>query len=261
MSAVLVAPAAAQAAEAAPGTVVRWPGAGIEACGIDAESWTPLGEACWYAIDLLAQEGAVEVWRQRAGRREQARVQVLPYPYEVQYITLEDDSRVNLSPSDLERVRRDQALVAALWGRRSERRFRLPLAPPLADLPDGGRFGARRFFNNQPRSPHTGRDYGAAAGTPVTAVAAGEVALIADLFFSGRSVFLDHGDGLISMYFHLSEVAVEEGALVERGEALGRVGQTGRATGPHLHFGLRWRGARIDPDSLLRPLDSVPAIP
>ncbi len=125
-------------------------------------------------------------------------------------------------------------------------------------MPEGGRFGARRFFNGQPRSPHSGADYAAAEGTPVRAVAAGTVVLADDLFFSGRSLFVDHGDGLISMYFHLSEALPGEGEEVRRGETIGRVGQTGRATGPHLHFGVRWRGARIDPDPLFGSPDRVP---
>jgi murein DD-endopeptidase MepM/ murein hydrolase activator NlpD len=87
------------------------------------------------------------------------------------------------------------------------------------------------------------------------------VALAGDFFFSGGSVFLDHGDGLISMYFHLQELAVEQGRDVKRGEVIGSVGQTGRATGPHLHMGLRWRGARIDPSLLLVSTEQIPTIP
>jgi murein DD-endopeptidase MepM/ murein hydrolase activator NlpD len=95
----------------------------------------------------------------------------------------------------------------------------------------------------------------------VLAIADGRVALAADFFFSGGSVFLDHGDGLISMYFHLEEWTVEEGGEVRRGEVIGKVGQTGRATGPHLHMGARWRGARIDPMLLLAPPEQIPTLP
>jgi murein DD-endopeptidase MepM/ murein hydrolase activator NlpD len=86
------------------------------------------------------------------------------------------------------------------------------------------------------------------------------VVLADDFFFSGGSVFVDHGAGLISMYFHLRELAVEQGSEVRRGEVIGSVGQTGRATGPHLHVGLRWRGARVDPSLLLAPLEQIPTI-
>jgi murein DD-endopeptidase MepM/ murein hydrolase activator NlpD len=183
--------------------------------------------------------------------REVSIVEVGEYPYEVQRITLEGDTHVNLSAADLARVRLDQKAVGALWNSSSSRRFGLPLGPPLRSLPTGGRFGARRYFNDQPRSPHTGTDFAAPSGSEVLSTAAGRVVLSDDLFFSGQSIFVDHGDGLVSMYFHLRERAVEIGDEVIRGEVIGRVGQTGRATGPHLHFGLRWRGARIDPALML----------
>jgi len=238
---------------------VRWSGDGTTACGVAGKRWEPVGETCWYPIDLLHAPGPVDVARWRAGAKESARILVTDYPYEVQHIEIADDSQVHLSSADLARARREGRSVGALWSRRGPRRFTLPLAPPLDPLPEGGRFGARRFFNGEPRSPHTGADYHAAAGTPVHAAAAGVVALAANHFFSGNSVFLDHGDGLITMYFHLSEIDVKEGQRVERGQVLGKVGSTGRATGPHLHFGIRWRGERIDPEMLLDP-DEAPTV-
>ena len=243
--------------EVAPGALVTWPGEGVTRCGMAGPKWDPLAGACWYAVDLLSPAGTLELGRWRGGELETRRVRVTDYPYPVQHIQLADDSRVDLSADDLARVSRENARIGALWDRRNAPRFRLPLVPPLERLPDGGRFGSRRFFNGQPRSPHSGADYAAEAGTPVLAAAAGQVALVGDFFFPGRSVFLDHGDGLITMYFHLSEIAVEEGAEVERGQTIGRVGATGRATGPHLHFGARWRGARVDPALLLRPAGAV----
>ncbi len=247
--------------EVSPGAVVRWPGAEIESCGGGGERWPPLNHACWYPIDLLAAEGVREVQRWREGRRETATIRILAYPYQVQRITIQDDSQVNLSASDLRRVEKEQARIAAVWKRRTPRRFELPLQPPLSPLPGGGRFGARRILNDQPRSPHSGADYPADAGTPVFAAAPGEAALVGDFFFSGRSVFLDHGDGLISMYFHLSEISVEEGEEIAPGRVIGRVGQSGRATGPHLHFGVRWRRARVDPGLLLGAVESTPRLP
>ncbi|HTU01222.1 MAG TPA: M23 family metallopeptidase, partial [Candidatus Sulfotelmatobacter sp.] len=113
-------------------------------------------------------------------------------------------------------------------------------------------FGARRIINGESRAPHTGVDFPAAAGTPVLAANAGRVALVADMFFSGRTVVLDHGDGLFTMYFHLQDTVVQPGREVKRGEALGHVGSTGRASGPHLHWGARLTGARIDPNALLK---------
>lgn len=243
-----------------PGGVVRWSGEGTERCGMEGSEWPALGETCWYAIDLLHQPGPVRLSRWRRGARERADVRVTDYPYPVQRIEIADEGQVYLSAADLARHRREQAAVGALWSLRGPPRFTLPLAPPLDPLPAGGRFGARRIFNGEPRSPHGGADFTAAAGTPVRAVADGRVALAAEHFFAGKSVYLDHGDGLISMYFHLSGIAVEEGQEVRRGERIGAVGATGRATGPHLHFALRWRGARIDPGLLLGDPAAVPRV-
>lgn len=257
----LPATAPAEPPEVAPGALVRWPGEGIESCALGGERWAPADGACWYALDLLTPAGRLELARRVEGVEERTAVRVAAYPYPEQRIEIEDDSKVNLSAADVERSRRESARISELWGLDSSRSFRLPLVPPLDPLPPGGRFGARRVFNDEPRSPHTGADYAAPAGAPVRAAGAGTVALTGDFFFSGRSVFIDHGDGLLTMYFHLSEIAVEEGGRVERGERIGAVGQSGRATGPHLHFGARWRGARIDPRFLFAPPTEVPTVP
>lgn len=245
----------------APGSLVRWPGEGIENCGQGDRSWEPLAGECWYPIDLLAPEGEMTVVRSRGGSRETRSLRVGAYPYEVQHITLEDDSQVNLSAKNLGRVQKENRMIGALWGRESPRLFTLPLGPPLESLPPGGRFGSRRFFNDQPRSPHTGSDFAAKSGMPILSVAAGTVALTGDFFFPGKSIFVDHGDGLISMYFHMSGIAVEEGDEVQKGEILGLVGQSGRTTGPHLHFGVRWHGARVDPTILLASPEVLPSLP
>jgi murein DD-endopeptidase MepM/ murein hydrolase activator NlpD len=115
--------------------------------------------------------------------------------------------------------------------------------------PEG--FGSRRIINGQRRSPHSGLDFAAPAGTPVVAANRGRVALVVEFFFGGRLVALDHGEGLYTLYMHLERVDVTEGALVERGSIIGAVGSTGRATGPHLHWAAQLRRARIDPNALL----------
>lgn len=258
---VLAVPMVAETLAVAPGGIVRWPGVDVDRCGQADRTFEPVSGDCWYAVDLLTPEGELRLTRWRHGQEERVTVRVSAYPYEVQHITLEDDSQVNLSSADLARVKEENRRIGALWALDTTRRFDFPLSSPLEPLPKGGRFGSRRFFNDQPRSPHTGADYSAAEGEPVLAVADGRVALADDFFFSGGSVFLDHGDGLISMYFHLEELTVEQGREVQRGEVIGKVGQTGRATGPHLHLGLRWRGARIDPSLLLASAEQIPTIP
>ncbi|MGH7819773.1 MAG: M23 family metallopeptidase, partial [Candidatus Binatia bacterium] len=123
-----------------------------------------------------------------------------------------------------------------------------------AEGPAGSPFGLRRFFNGEPRSPHAGIDIKAPSGAPVHAANRGRVALADELFFTGKTVVLDHGLGLFTLYVHLSEIAVEPEAIVEKGARVGRVGATGRATGPHLHFAARIGEARVDPEALLGAL-------
>ncbi|MDR2695609.1 MAG: M23 family metallopeptidase [Deltaproteobacteria bacterium] len=112
-------------------------------------------------------------------------------------------------------------------------------------------FGLRRIFNGQPRSQHKGLDLRGAAGTPVLAMADGTVALAEELYFSGNVVYLDHGLGLFSMYAHLSAIDVRPGQQVSAGQALGKVGSTGRVTGPHLHLGCYALGMAVDPTPLM----------
>ncbi|MDY6854672.1 MAG: M23 family metallopeptidase [Thermodesulfobacteriota bacterium] len=113
-------------------------------------------------------------------------------------------------------------------------------------------FGARRIMNDVPKNPHSGVDLRAGLGAKIRCSNTGIVALVDNLYFSGKSVFIDHGQGLYSMYFHLSQVNIKLGQRIEKGEVLGLAGSTGRATGPHLHWGVRLNKARVDPLSLLR---------
>jgi murein DD-endopeptidase MepM/ murein hydrolase activator NlpD len=160
-------------------------------------------------------------------------------------------SMVNLDPKNQERVNKEARQLKALFQVfRDERLWRgafiLPVEGELS-----GAFGLRRIMNGRPQHPHTGVDLQAKEGTPVLACNTGTVVLVAHLFLSGKSIILDHGWGLYSMYFHLSETLVKEGDRVIKGAMLGRVGSTGRSTEPHLHWGIRMNGARVDPLSLL----------
>lgn len=239
---------------ASPGSLVHWPGEGIERCLVGDRSFAPTALAgqpgCLVPVGLTRTADVVAE-RDREGRRERLRVGLGEYPYTVQRLEIKDRSRVDLSPENLARVQRENALIGKLWGRQGKPRFSLPLGAPLEEMPAGGRFGAKRIINGEPRSPHTGADYAVPQGTPVLAVEDAVVALAGEFFFSGNAVFLDHGNGLISMYFHLHEMFVEQGDEVSRGRLIGTVGSTGRSTGPHLHFGVRWQGERVDPALLL----------
>jgi murein DD-endopeptidase MepM/ murein hydrolase activator NlpD len=157
------------------------------------------------------------------------------------------------------RIAADREKVSRVWAeadtaRRFEKAFRLPVASR-----GYGSFGVRRVFNGKPRSPHDGVDLPAPQGEPVVAPAAAVVALADELYFSGGTVILDHGSGLFTTYFHLSRIDVEAGEAVEPGQRIGTVGATGRATGPHLHWGARLHRARVNPLDLLQ-LPEWPAI-
>jgi murein DD-endopeptidase MepM/ murein hydrolase activator NlpD len=128
-----------------------------------------------------------------------------------------------------------------------------PAQPPIPTAVNSN-FGSRSVFNGQPRSPHAGVDFSGAVGTPILAPAAATVALAGDLYFTGQTVVLDHGQGLFSILAHLSEITVVEGTRIEGGSVVGALGATGRVTGPHLHWGVRLHGARVDPLSILKVL-------
>jgi murein DD-endopeptidase MepM/ murein hydrolase activator NlpD len=161
-------------------------------------------------------------------------------------------SMVDLDAKTLARVNNEANRLKALFQTLSDETFWKgafirPLEGKLSST-----FGLDRIINGQRRSAHTGVDLESEAGTPVLASNNGMVVLVDDLFFSGKSVILDHGRGFYSMYFHLSEGLVKEGDRVGRGDVLGRVGSTGRSTGPHLHWAIRMNQARVDPLSLLK---------
>jgi murein DD-endopeptidase MepM/ murein hydrolase activator NlpD len=161
-------------------------------------------------------------------------------------------SVVDLDAKTLERVNREARKLEALFQTsQNERLWKSVFVRPVEGEISTG-FGLTRIINGRRRSQHTGVDLRAEEGTSVLASNHGVVVLVDELFFSGKSVVLDHGWGLYSMYFHLSEALVKEGERVRAGAILGRVGSTGRSTGPHLHWGIRINGARVDPFSLLK---------
>ncbi len=159
---------------------------------------------------------------------------------------------VDPSPEDSARAEREAAELRRIFSSTTgERLWQRGFEAPVAGQKPSGSFGKRRVFNGKPRSPHSGEDFGAPAGTPVRAPARGRVVLAKSLFFLGDTVILDHGFGLFSFYGHLSAIDVEPGTLVEPNALLGKVGATGRVTGAHLHWGVRLGDARVNPMDLL----------
>lgn len=176
---------------------------------------------------------------------------VSAYTYDEQRLTVKNRSYVTPDQAQLDRIGRERkTLDAALNRFRDVAVDDMALIAPV----DGRRsssFGLRRYFNDQPRSPHKGMDIAAGTGTPIAAPLDGIVTVTGDFFFNGNTVIVDHGQGFVTMYCHLSEIAVEDGDSVSTGDTIGLVGATGRVTGPHLHFGTYLNGTAVDPAILI----------
>jgi murein DD-endopeptidase MepM/ murein hydrolase activator NlpD len=158
----------------------------------------------------------------------------------------------HMSPEALEEIRRERtAFTRAFAQSATDRLWTAPFIRPVPHEASASSFGSRRIINGIPRAPHSGTDLSSPAGTEVIATNHGRAVLVGNFFFAGGSVVLDHGGGLFTMYFHLSEIKVEEGALIKKGDVVALSGATGRVTGAHLHWGARLANARIDPLELL----------
>ncbi|MFA7824861.1 M23 family metallopeptidase [Aeromonas dhakensis] len=167
--------------------------------------------------------------------------------YREQHIKLKNGRQVNPLAEDMARINRELAEQTRAYqtfspAQPSNLLFDKPVEGPLSSP-----FGLRRFFNGEERNPHSGLDFAVGAGTPIKVPAAGKVILIGNYFFNGNTVFVDHGQGLISMFCHMSKVDVKLGQSLPRGGIVGRVGATGRATGPHMHWNVSLNDARVDP--------------
>jgi murein DD-endopeptidase MepM/ murein hydrolase activator NlpD len=229
---------------------VRWNGTPVPFARQGEQWFTLIG----VDLDAAPGEHTAEVrFTYRDGRerveREKIRVESRQFP--TTRLTVEP-RYVEPDPEDQARAARESREIAEIYARVTpEAYWSEPFQVPIPGASDGRNFGHRRVFNNQPRAPHSGSDLRAATGTPIHAANRGRVTLARELFFSGNAVFLDHGLGVHSVYLHLSEILVEPGEMVERGQRIGLAGATGRVTGPHLHWGVRIVDARVDPFSLL----------
>ena len=195
--------------------------------------------------------------RTRGGETQRLAFEVSDKAYETQHITIKDKRKVNPEKRDMERIGREQKIIRGALRHWSDAEdvglvFIKPVQGPYSSP-----FGLRRYFNQQPRKPHSGIDIAAPEGTPVMAPASGTVLETGDYFFNGNTVCIDHGQGLVTMFCHLSRIEVESGQQVATGEVIGRVGMTGRVTGPHLHWGVSLNDARVDP-MLFMPDEATP---
>jgi len=205
----------------------------------------------WYAvvgIPLNTRPGkySIEV-RNPAKKKLTQYFTVKDKKYKTQRLTIKDKRKVEPAEEDLQRIWREKKrIVAALrhWSDAGE--VDLSFSAPAAG-PRSSSFGLRRILNGKSRNPHSGMDIAARLGAEVRAPAPGHIIEIGDYFFNGNTVFIDHGQGVITMYCHLNSITVKPGQELARGDVIGAVGQTGRATGPHLHWGISLNDARVDP--------------
>jgi murein DD-endopeptidase MepM/ murein hydrolase activator NlpD len=202
-------------------------------------------------IDLNANAGIHFLEIESRGVKTLRSFDVSDKQYKTQHITIQDKRKVNPDPLDMERINKDIASIALVKGswldvHRESIDLILPVTGPYTSP-----FGLRRFFNKQARKPHSGLDIAAGEGTSISAAGSGKVINIGDYFFNGKTVFLDHGQGLITMYCHMNSIDVSIDQEVQQGETIGSVGQTGRVTGAHLHWGVILNKTMVNPELLI----------
>ncbi|MGD8378641.1 MAG: peptidoglycan DD-metalloendopeptidase family protein [Gammaproteobacteria bacterium] len=208
----------------------------------------------WKAVlglPLSTSPGHIELKVRQAGAMHTVGVDVHRKNYAVQRITLKNKEMVNPTAAQLKRIHKDRIRIDKALARWSDTAsvhtgFILPVhAPQSSD------FGLRRFFNGEPRKPHSGLDLAAGMGEPIRAPARGIVEDTGNFYFDGNMVMIDHGQGLVTVYCHMSKMDVKPGDVVEQGQVIGNVGATGRVTGPHLHWGVSLNDTMVDPHLFL----------
>jgi len=208
-------------------------------------------------LTILPGSKIISVRRADKRREEMVSFQVEPKTYPEQRIKIKETKYVTPDKKQLARINRESSHIKA--------QFKVwrdtPTVPLLFDWPVDGRlsspFGLKRFFNDKPRKPHSGIDIAAPEGTDILMPLPGEVIDTGNYYFNGNTVFVDHGQGMISMFCHLSKISVKKGEMLTRGQKIGEVGKTGRVTGPHLHWSLSMNENRVDPMLFLPPREDA----
>ncbi len=191
-------------------------------------------------------------WQDKNGNWHHLQQAVVPRTYDIQHINGLPNNKVNPNPQEIAEIQANNRLVAQARAKPSISTMpQLPMIWPTAGRISGV-YGSQRVLNGEPRRPHFGVDIAAPEGTPVVAPSDGQVVLVhPNMVLTGQTMMIDHGLGLMSIYVHLSDMHVSVGDNVKRGQLIGKVGKTGRATGPHLHWGMTWRDVQIDAAKLV----------
>ncbi|MFT7413372.1 MAG: murein DD-endopeptidase MepM/ murein hydrolase activator NlpD [Methylophagaceae bacterium] len=203
----------------------------------------------WLAVvgvPLTAKVGTQTLTVKSAGKTTKTRFKITDKAYPTQYIEIKDKRKVNPTNYDMTRINAEKALINAALIHWTEGNVALNFAWPIEGRVSG-LFGRRRVFNGQPRNPHSGMDIAAPTGTEIHAPADGVIRNTGNYFFNGNTVFIDHGQGLVTMFCHMNNIGVKAGQIIKQGEVIGTVGMTGRVTGPHLHLGVSLNDARVEP--------------
>ena len=246
------------AASPVPGGVYVWQApAGVSQVTFKGKPVMRLGDTVFVGLPITMQSGQTQLEYQLAGQTKTHQFEVEDKQYTEQHITIADKAMVDPPAETLQRIRSESVRQRGLYNSFNPptdltEGFALPLEGVTTSL-----YGHRRYFNGQPRSPHSGLDIAAPTGTPIKAAGKGTIILADDLYFNGNTLFVDHGQGLITMYCHMSELLVAEGDEVDQGQVIGRVGATGRVTGPHLHWSVSLNGTRVDPSVFLQALNAT----
>jgi len=202
-------------------------------------------------IPLSTKPGKHFIKVQNLKKKRTLEINITDKKYQTQHLTIKNKRKVNPNKTDMTRITKERPIIRnalKVWRDTDDVPFKF-IAPVKGKKSSS--FGLKRFFNKQPRRPHSGMDIAAPQGAKIIAPADGTVIETGDFFFNGNSVFIDHGQGLVTMYCHMDKIDVKRGDRVKTGQFIGNVGMTGRVTGPHLHWGVSLNNARIDPQLLL----------
>lgn len=247
-----------QVLEVKQGHLGRWKADNCNTCYFNGRQMKPVDGYCYFPIDMDKKPDVYQIGKSCGGKLKLAELKVIERECEEETFDVPELEEYVVVPADkVARHRKERKeLMQMFYSRKGgDPLFTIPTGTPAKSLPISkdfaeGNFGTCRIFNGYPKDRHSGVDYPVGKGVPVLSIAEGEVTLVADHYFSGKSVYVYHGNGLFTQYFHLDDFSVKKGDIVKQGQEIGKCGSTGRATGAHLHVGIRWFGERINPNLL-----------